>query len=424
MTWTLTAQDERTIELLAANPEEASKLKRYFQRYGGEQFVQRYASRELFFRTHVKQFRTRNRIPPKIDDTSLFRQIKAHLCKLRAPYGELEDLTQEVLLKFLRLGFIDRYNPLASPWNNYLQRGVQNTYITHQTQGRRVFHRKIKSLDEPISPKDPTRTKVSVLLDYLGEGSHDILLRQEVLADIRASLDFFQGCRRRRSRKIKWSATLQAPGTYHCPVQSPTSVELLTIKGSTAWGRLPSERKVLLFPLDCLTDISEVTTRSRILLTTINPRRLFDLYLQGGSREEIAEELHILPANLKAWNLVLEDAFANWWASSPYIEPEVRHLGRSRICPGCAKLYETLPTRYTQFANIRRVQGRTHYQVDPFGCEVEAHWCSNCYDWSICRSAPGEALRYYLKGQLPWVQKRSKKKKLSGSSVEVYRAVI
>lgn len=402
-------QTDHAILAELVTEDELPMFTKYFQRYGTRKLRARHATVREFFETHLEKYRTQDRRPrttEELGDPEITKQIRSLLRKFGASFDELDDLMQEVLLKFVRLKFAEHYNPLYGPWYAYLSRGVKNTFITYRT-GRKVYA-KTSSF---FVGKEDNKSMEDQVVDFTSQEAFDHVLGNEIMEDFKLFIKTRAYSRRNQNPPIRWLAVLKPPGTRDCPITQPTMAYVSHVNDATLWVVMPDTKRSYLFPQDALLELRQPIKTINPEMEEWYPSELLDMFLKGWEKKDITSMISISIPTLKNWERSLEDLFCQWWSRTPYVSEELKSLGRDLVCPGCKGVSQLPEKTEVRKARIECVNHRDFFKTDPMGQEVSGRWCPHCDEWSLCRAIPGSALRQYLKGQFPWKSLKLKSQK-------------
>jgi hypothetical protein len=295
------------------------------------------------------------------------------LCQLvrstRVLNDDVEDIVQEMSLKWVKARWVERYNPLVSPWRNFLLKPIQRYVHTYKSRRSKKVTTGAFSLDREHDRDKHGRTAASCLYDLnQDEFLEDDLIRQEVMEDWERYLRLQKPIRTIVRRDFEKLCTLLPPGT----IEIPTLVEMnvfylqggrfnsrVTTPELNDIGICPMVPNYLLvdyitqdpvdhaqyvdmFTGDFITqkDFSNPNYDPSIM---IKERRtwmdFYTLLMAGLQIEEIAHTLRMAPPSIPARIQRLESMFRAFWLVSSKIPRENKILAaKTYKCPGCHKL--------------------------------------------------------------------------------------
>jgi DNA-directed RNA polymerase specialized sigma24 family protein len=377
----LTHEDQQVLASLAcecSREEEAGQTLQIlidgFSRYGEERFVEKYASREEYFREKYRPLlenigfagRTYEEVfSSKSGRDSLCQMVRGE----GVPSADVEDVVQEICRKFWKAQWVERYNPLRASWRVFLHRPVQRYVRTYRVaSSRRVITHAVR-LDEEDGTSSRSST-MSFLYDpeYTGP-PEDMIFAQEIMSEWEDFLKSQPPLRESFDRTSRRLCTLLPPGTEEIPAteerplfflgggyyNSRVTTEELYRNGLTYM--VPNE---LLVDYICENEVTgepaicketgEVMTRKDYPNPDFNPdavtvkirRRWIDLYhrlKEGRQVEEIAQIFRMAPPSVPAWIQKLEGLFRSFWLISTKIPVESKILAtKTYQCPHCHRL--------------------------------------------------------------------------------------
>lgn len=293
------------------------------------------------------------------------------LCQLvrstGVPTSDIEDIVQEMSRKWWQSKWVERYNPLVSPWRNFLLKPIKNYVSTCNLRQSRKVTTGAVPLDRDDERDDYGDTAASRLYDLSAdEFPENNLIIQEVMEDWEIYLRSQKPIRTVVLRDFKKMCTLLPPGTPDIPTEEEKDIFFLQggyYNSRVTTYELYDNNITLMVPNEMLVDyittvdhvqyVDEVTGEFITQKDFPNPHYdpsvaireqrtwadLYDLLMQGLQVEEIARELKMAPPSVPARIQKLESLFRDFWLVSTKIEWESKiSAAKTYLCPCCQRL--------------------------------------------------------------------------------------
>lgn len=386
--WTLTPESMITLELLArecsrSESEEIETMKIFVNGFSlySEEAINLLAQANKYYDSWEEFYRDRYRLllenfgfaGQTFEQAFLPSKGRDWLCQLVRSTGvlndDVEDIVQEISRKWWQAKWVERYNPLVSPWRNFLLKPIQRCVNTYWSKRGRKVTTGALSLDMENERDNYGRTAASCLYDPSQDWSpEDNLIRQEVMDDWEEYLRKQKPIRTAVRRDFDKMCTLLPPGITELPAAIETDVfylqgGLLNSRVTTRelnevaiWPMVPNRLLVDYItedPVDHAQYVDIVTGEFITQKDFPNPnydpsimikeqRTWADLYalLMGGLQvEEIARELRMAPPSVPARIQRLESLFLKFWTVSDKVPRESKILAaKTYRCPYCHRL--------------------------------------------------------------------------------------
>jgi hypothetical protein len=295
------------------------------------------------------------------------------LCQLvrstGVPFSDVEDIVQDISLKWVQGEYVEGYNPLISSWRHYLMVAIRNSVASYHESRTRKVMTDAMSLDVENELDGSGKTVVSCLYDPdQEEFPEGAMIVQEVLEDWERFL-----ARRKPIRMIARNisenlCTILPPGTKDVPTEDELNVFFLQggyyrsrVTTRELWDlgicpMIPNEQLVDYISEDLVTHVpiidpvtGEFVTQKDFPNHNPDPSLLVDeqrtwmefyrLLMQDLQIEEIARELKMAPPSMPARIRRLEALFRSFWLISTKVPRESKILAvKTYRCPGCYRL--------------------------------------------------------------------------------------
>jgi len=293
------------------------------------------------------------------------------LCQLVRSTGvlhdEVEDIVQEMSIKWVKAKWVDRYNPLVSSWRNFLLNPIQNYVNSHNRKKGRKVTTGAWPLDTDVDERG--RTAASCLYD-LDQDSYpeDNLIRQEVMEDWERYLRLQKPIRTAVRRDFEKLCTLLPPGITEIP--TAVEMDIFYLQGGLLNSRVttPELNDIRIYPMvpnhllvdyivqdpvdhaqyvnmingDFITQKDFPNPNYDHSIMVKEQRTWMDLYnllMASLQVEEIARELKMAPPSVPARIQRLESLFRAFWLTSTKIPRKSKRLAaKTYKCPRCRKL--------------------------------------------------------------------------------------
>lgn len=308
------------------------------------------------------------------------------LRKYQCPSEDIEDHVNNLVLKWLRCGYAEAYNPLIANWSTYLGIAVKNWVIsvfkkrkrTPTSVGVSLHSQNVESGVEYHSDPCPSQVDPS---------PYEWLVFQEALVDFEEWLLEQESFRTIVFKGYKKLVTLLPPGMPSVPLKKPQCAYLVR------QGRTKQHRVHLNTGRELLWDISKckrIRTNPKYDPAFSQPlyRSPYKLYkvLTGPGNpqvDDVASILQVGDSTVHLWIHQLEDLFRRWWSQSEVLSPEVREIAYALRCPGCGATHTQKPEPEKRLCTKVEQNGETRTRINVEGVYQYHHWCPSCDEWAL-----------------------------------------
>lgn len=425
MSIVLSVEDRDFLKCLAGpitkSGEEADKvcgeLVRGFEVYATEELIQgvevatEFSTREVresYFRTHAQRLLENLKYVGRRSE-EVFIEEERHIFnafkRMGIPNKDLEDMTENAIVKFWMFKHAEKFNPLVSSWSHHLYLSLTRMVASYWEKRQRdplALGFSFQQCEGSIDAEGEESSLEPYELDQ-GITPYQRMVVDEALGDFKFFLQKQKPYRRGLIGSYKECCVLLPPGTKECPLEKEVWAGL--IRKSDANCRVELEGQRYLWPTMMLKDIrkndeSDTDFTEQIIRT---PQVLYSLLMAGDQVDVIAKKLRVGPSTVHNWIRRLQELFQEWWFISPFIHVGSKWQARPvRRCLSCGEDHLELPPKIkqkgVQVLIVKVLHWRKSVADDKEESiqEVEVHWCDVCYGWSIDTIVPEIYLPY------PW----------------------
>lgn len=366
------------------------------------------------------------------------RLLRGFLTRFGVTPYHMDDVIQELHMKFAKGRMAEKYNPFVTTWRAYVRVSVQRFVLSFNKskQVRReptyqgTYGNGEPKAFDPISMEPEIPPEAVLAMDSFIDEFERRLLRQPHYEAV--ELD-----------RYKFVCTILPPGIPELPVRTP-KIAYFIRAGKNSGHRIepvhlpPGWHRgyAVLYPQDLVTDVREVSDNLRLPQVVRSPMVLYLMLRAGYSTTEVAAYFRAGRSTLNLWVSNLSSLFRKCWRESPEIPAELRGLGYA-YCPACGRAFEEVPDKTTKLGKhvvftvdgprtvtiegkslelgdllsthipgglLHQELGKAHWVATEDGDPYSAPWCCcgkavvvksplDCYPWSRSRNTAKEPER-------------------------------